>query len=75
MPVAWAESAELAVQLAIRFHSPRISQEIRSYLLKYPHKAIDEPEALQFLLGQTLPKDVHYQLRVSQQRFGFFVLC
>ena len=58
------ESASLAVQLLKRFHSPRLEKEIRWLLLNFPEKAIEEPDALQLLLGSKLPMDVTFQLQV-----------
>tara|TARA_R110002060_G_scaffold52569_8_gene63383 strand:+ start:1890 stop:2135 length:246 start_codon:yes stop_codon:yes gene_type:complete len=61
---AWAESAPLALQLVARFPSPRLHKEVRWLLLNFPDKAISEPEAVQILLGETLPSDVSFQLKV-----------
>lgn len=63
--VAWTESPSLAVQLALRSNSQRILDEVRWKLVKLPEKAIDEPDALQLLLGSTLPNDISFQLKVS----------
>lgn len=72
---AWKESASLAIQLALRSHSPRVQAEVRSLLVKYPERALDEPEALQLLLGNTLPADVSTQLKVSTPcNNSFFML-
>jgi phosphatidylinositol 4-kinase len=60
---AWTESPSLAIQLIARFPSPRLQNEVRWLLLNFPDKAIAEPEAVQVLLGETLPSDVSFQLK------------
>lgn len=61
---AWAESPSLAVELTARFHSmSRLRNEVRSLLLNFPDKALEDPEALQLLLGGNLPSDVSFQLK------------
>ncbi|KAI4119799.1 MAG: hypothetical protein LQ345_000358 [Seirophora villosa] len=60
---AWAEDAGLAVQLATRFQSLRLTNEVRRLLLMHPERALDEPDALQILLGPSLPGDVNSQLK------------
>ena len=61
---AWAENPSLAVQLITRFPSARIHKEVRGLLLNNPEKAISEAEAVQILLGDTLPSDISFQLKV-----------
>ncbi|KAL4933603.1 1-phosphatidylinositol 4-kinase STT4 [Aspergillus undulatus] len=61
--IAWAESPGLAIQLATRFSSPKISQDLRKLLLIFPEKAIDEPSSLEILFESTLPADVSSQLK------------
>lgn len=61
---AWAENPSLAVQLTLRFPSPRLHKEVRWLLLNFPDKAVSEPEAVQILLGEALPSDVSFQLKV-----------
>lgn len=63
---AWSESPSLAIQLATRFQSQKLHHEVRSLLLRYPAKAIHEPEALPMLFGGSLPYDVQSQLKVTQ---------
>jgi phosphatidylinositol 4-kinase A len=58
------ESPSLAIQLSRRFHSPRLTSDVRWLLLNFPEKAIGEPEALEVLLGPSLPTDVSFQLKV-----------
>lgn len=60
---AWTESPSLAIQLVTRFPSPRLRAEVRWLLLNFPDKAISEPEAVQVLLGESLPSDVSFQLK------------
>ena len=62
---AWAEHPGLAVQLSTRFPSPKLASDVRSLLLHYPEKAMGEPDALQILLGPSMPVDVSFQLKVS----------
>ena len=64
MRTAWAESPSLALQLIARFPSARLQKEIRWLLLNFPDKAISEPEAVNVLLGGSLPSDVSFQLKV-----------
>lgn len=63
--VAWSESASLAVQLALRSHSQRVQAEVRWQLVTFPEKALDESDALQILLGSSMPGDISHQLKVS----------
>ncbi|KAG9244575.1 phosphatidylinositol 4-kinase-like protein [Calycina marina] len=60
---AWVESPSLAIQLVSRFSSERIRQEVRSLLLSSPEKALSVPEAVQVLLGGSLPTDASSQLK------------
>lgn len=61
---AWNESPSLAIQLVSRFPSVRLHHDIRSLLLQFPDKAISEPEAVHILLGDSLPSDVAFQMKV-----------
>jgi phosphatidylinositol 4-kinase len=63
--IAWAESPGLAIQLATRFTSAKLSNDIRRLLLSFPEKAIDEPSSLEVMFGSELPADVSSQLKVS----------
>ncbi len=63
LKTAWAENPGLAVQLTGRFASAQLNNDVRSLLLKYPERAIEEPDALQILIGPSLPRDVSFQLR------------
>lgn len=63
--VAWAESPKLAVQLAFRYPSALVQSQVRWHLVNSPEKALDEPDALQLLLGSALPGDISFQLKVS----------
>lgn len=62
---AWNENPSLAIQLITRFPSDKLHKEVRWLLLGSPEKAISEPEAVEVLLGGTLPDDVSFQLKVS----------
>lgn len=61
---AWAESPAIAIELCTRFQSPRIHQQVRALLLKYPEKAVSEPDALAIMLGSSMPADLTSQLKV-----------
>ena len=52
------------MQLVTRFPSVQLHKEVRALLLKFPDKAVSEPEAAQLLLGDHLPDDVSFQLKV-----------
>ncbi|KAI9674504.1 MAG: phosphatidylinositol-4- kinase [Caeruleum heppii] len=60
---AWSECPSLAVHLVNRFQSPRLASAVRGLLLNHPEKGIDESDALQLLLGSSIPEDVSSQLR------------
>ncbi|KAL6716283.1 Phosphatidylinositol 4-kinase stt4 [Lecanora helva] len=60
---AWIQDPSLAIQLASRFTSPKVASEVRSLLLRFPEKAIGYPEALQVLIGTSMPPDVQLQLK------------
>jgi len=60
---AWIEHPSLAIQLTTRFASTNLANDLRSLLLKQPQRAIEEPEALQILIGSFLPADVSLQLK------------
>lgn len=75
LKTAWEESASLAVQLAIRSHSQRVQNDVRWQLVNFPERALDEPEALQLLLGSNLPGDVSHQLKVSVHCNSTDLLC
>lgn len=62
---AWTISSSLAVYLTTRFQSLRLHREVRNLLLNFPAKALEEPEALNILIGTALPTDVTWQLKVS----------
>ncbi len=61
---AWLENPSLAIQLCARFQSPRLRDDVRSLLSIYPERALDEPDALQILLGPSLEADMTSQLKV-----------
>ncbi|KAF2201848.1 phosphatidylinositol 4-kinase-like protein STT4 [Delitschia confertaspora ATCC 74209] len=63
LKTAWAENPSIAVHMVQRFHSQRLSSEVRWLLLNFPHKALDNPDALEILLGNALPNDVSFQLK------------
>lgn len=63
---AWNESPSLAIQLVSRFPSARLHHDVRLLLLQFPEKAISEPEAVHILLGDSLPHDVAFQMKVCE---------
>ena len=65
LKTAWAENPAIAVHLVKRFQSQRLQTEVRWQVLNFPHKVLDEPDALEILLGKQLPNDVSFQLKVS----------
>jgi len=61
---AWSESPALTVQLANRFQSEKLTSDVRWRILNFPEKFVNEPDALEILLGLELPNDVSYHLKV-----------
>ena len=60
---AWTESPSLAVQIALRSQAPTLIQEARRLILAHPVKILEDVDALQILLGDSLMKDNASQLR------------
>ncbi|KAI6785997.1 Phosphatidylinositol 4-kinase-like protein [Emericellopsis cladophorae] len=54
---AWGLDPAIAIELATRYHSPRIHKEIRSLLLANPERAVDLPEAIPLIFNGGLPSD------------------
>lgn len=66
LPLAWNEHPNLAIQLVNRFPSRKIKHELRTMLLNQPHKAMDDLDSLELILGSELSPDVTCdQLKVS----------
>lgn len=63
LKTAWTENPAIAVHLLKRFQSQRLNNEVRWQVLNFPHKVLDEPDALEILLGNLLPSDVSFQLK------------
>lgn len=63
LKTAWIENPSLAIQLTNRFASSTLASDVRSLLLRHPQIAMEEPDALQILLGPSLPTDVSFQLK------------
>ncbi|EAU36126.1 hypothetical protein ATEG_02852 [Aspergillus terreus NIH2624] len=61
--LAWAESPGLAIQLAARFPSPKLKNDVRWLLLNFPEKVIEEASSLEIMFGTSLPSDVSFQLK------------
>ncbi len=68
LKTAWAESPALAIQLLARFQSAKLAYDVRWLLINFPDKALGQPDALQILLGETLPNDISFQLKVGHLR-------
>jgi phosphatidylinositol 4-kinase len=66
LKTAWAENPAIAVHLVQRFQSVQLAQEVRWLALNFPHKVLDEPDALEILLGSQLPNDVSFQMKVCR---------
>jgi phosphatidylinositol 4-kinase len=66
LKTAWDENPAIAVHLLKRFQSQRLATEVRWQVLNFPHRVLDEPDALEILLGNQLPDDVTFQLKVRQ---------
>jgi phosphatidylinositol 4-kinase len=41
-----------------------LATELRFQVLNFPHKVLEEPDALEILLDNQLPGDVSFQLKV-----------
>lgn len=63
LKTAWTESPSLTIQLTARFSSTKLLRDVRSLLLNQPQRALDDPAALQILIGPSLPTDVSLQLK------------
>ncbi|CAG8926308.1 unnamed protein product [Penicillium salamii] len=61
--LAWAEDAGLAIQMAARFPSPKMQDDVRLLILNFPEKVIEEPSALEIMFDNCLPDDVNSQLK------------
>ena len=62
------EHPGLAIQLAARFPSAKLTSNVRWLLLNFPEKALDESAGLELLFGTSLPQDVSFQLKVCSLR-------
>jgi phosphatidylinositol 4-kinase A len=60
---AWSTEPGIAIQLATRFRSEALQQAVRFLLLNFPEKATGEADAIETLLGPSLPSDVSFQLQ------------
>ncbi|KAK8218530.1 hypothetical protein IWZ01DRAFT_155955 [Phyllosticta capitalensis] len=63
LKTAWTEHPHLAVQLAARYNSQKLANEVRWLVLNFPEKVLDEPAALEIMLGRALPDDISFQLK------------
>ncbi|EDP48216.1 phosphatidylinositol 4-kinase (STT4), putative [Aspergillus fumigatus A1163] len=53
-------------QISGNRNSAEMKNDIRSLLLDFPEKALDEPSSLELMLGAALPSDVSFQLKLVQ---------
>jgi phosphatidylinositol 4-kinase len=60
---AWTENPSLAIQFCQRFESQAVNNDVRFLLINFPEKALNEPNAVELLLGSSMPSDVSFQLR------------
>ena len=60
---AWSTDPGIAVQLATRFHSEPLHQAIRWQIVNFPEEAVEEADALDILLGPSMPVDVTSHLK------------
>ncbi|KAI5779511.1 hypothetical protein EDC01DRAFT_303291 [Geopyxis carbonaria] len=63
LPAAWTEDPAIAVHLYNRFQSPTLKDNIKRYILNYPEKVVDIPDAAQIMLGDKLSAPLTFQLR------------
>lgn len=68
LKTAWDEKPSLAVHLRKRFQNQRLDSEVRFLILNFPQRVLDEPDAIEILLGSQLPNDVNFQLKVCKIR-------
>jgi phosphatidylinositol 4-kinase A len=60
---AWMEHPGIAIQLVARFPSDQVRTGVRFLLLNFPEKALQEADAIELLLGESLPHDLSFQLK------------
>ncbi|KAK5022742.1 phosphatidylinositol-4- kinase [Exophiala sideris] len=60
---AWHENSSLAIHMLHRFHNEQLCRDVRKLLVNFPEKALNEPDAIDLLLGEQLPSDVSFQLK------------
>lgn len=61
---AWFVNPSLAISLATRFHSARLETDVRNMLLADPLRGINDPGALNILMGGEYQRDLTWQLKV-----------
>lgn len=64
LTTAWKEDAAIAVQLVKRFQSLRLEQDVRKLILTYPEKVVNQPDAVQIMLGDRISNQLSFQLKV-----------
>ena len=60
---AWKVSPAIAVHMAERVKMPVVTQEVTSLVRSFTKDAVDVPEALQFLLGETIQANAKQHLQ------------
>lgn len=63
LPAAWAEDPAIAVQLVKRFQSPRLEADVKNLILRFPEKVVDQPDAVQVMLGDKISSGLSFQLK------------
>lgn len=63
LPAAWQENPAIAVQLLKRFQSPRLEQDVRRLILTFPEKVVDQPDAVQIMMGDKISSNLGFQLK------------
>lgn len=63
LPAAWAEDPAIAVQLVKRFQSPRLEADVRRLIRTFPEKVVDQPDAVQIMLGDKISGGLGFQLK------------
>ena len=61
--VAWTEDPSIAIYLPKRFSADHIRHDVRFLLTNLPTAALGQPDAIELLLGDSLPQDLTFQLK------------
>lgn len=66
LKLAWTQDPTITLQMTQRFQSDKLNHELRWLILNFPQQAIALPDALNYLLDDTGPPDLTFQLRYLQ---------